>query len=186
MKIGKDVIDRIKRGDEEAFVLFYREFFPKIYKYAYRRVKTKEIAEDLTQDTFLKIFKGLKNFELREELTIDMWIYAIERNVIRDWFRKNLGFEMLPLEEGFESKLFPLLSDPYSTAESEYVKEILKISLNEIPTQYRAIIEMRFYMHMSIKDISLKLNKTEGAIKVLQFRAVKALRDKIKENLKSE
>lgn len=186
MKIGNDIIYRIKRGDEEAFILFYREFFPKVYKYAYRRVKTKEIAEDLTQETFLKIFKGLKNFELKEGLMIDMWVYAVERNVIRDWFRKNTGFEILPLEEGFESKLLPLLSDPYSTAENEYVKEILRISLNAIPAQYKEVIEMRFYMHMSIKDISLKLSKTEGAVKVLQFRALKALRDKIKENLKSE
>lgn len=185
MKFGQEIVRKIRDGDEEAFKLFYREYFPRVYKYAYRRVKARELAEDLTEETFLKVLRSFKYFELKEGLTLDMWIYAIERNVVRDWFRKNAGFEILPFEEKFENKLLPILQDPYSSAENEVINDYIKESLLELPAQYREVIELRFYRRKSIKSIALELNKSEGAVKVLQFRAIKALKEKIEEKLEN-
>jgi len=186
LEIGAEIIERIKNGDGEAFRIFYREYFPKIYNYAYRRVKVKETAEDLTEETFFKVFKAFRTFQLKEGFTLDMWIYAVERNVVRDWFRKNVGFKILPLEERFDSAFTPLLNDPYSTAENELVGNYVKSSLKEIPERYRRIIELRFFKGKHIKEIALELKKSEGAVKVLQFRALKALKEKIEEKLRNE
>ncbi len=184
MKIGSEIIEQIRNGNEEAFRAFYREYFPRVYKYAYRRVKVRELAEDLTSETFIKVMKSFeKGFELREGISLDVWVYAIERNVIRDWFRKNAGFSILPLEEKFESRFASLLEDPYSSAEKEAVNDCLKTALEEIPAQYKALIKMRFFRRMSIKEIASELGKTEGAVKVLQFRAIRALKKKVEDKI---
>ncbi|PIW10407.1 MAG: hypothetical protein COW37_03335, partial [Caldiserica bacterium CG17_big_fil_post_rev_8_21_14_2_50_35_7] len=94
----KKILSEILNGDEVAFDEFYEEYFPKVYKYAYKRVKSREVVEDLTSETFIKVLKGLPHFEVREYGGLDVWIYKIERNVIRDWFRRNIGKETLPFE----------------------------------------------------------------------------------------
>jgi len=92
-------VKKIVSGDEKAFREFYKMFFPKIYKYAYRKLQNREQAEDITSETFFKIFKHLNTYESRMNEGLDIWVYSIERNTIRDLFRKNAGIEILPLEE---------------------------------------------------------------------------------------
>jgi RNA polymerase sigma-70 factor (ECF subfamily) len=179
----KKIVSEILNGDEGAFNEFYEEYFPRVYKYAYKRVKSKEAAEDLTSETFVKVLKGLNDFEVRDYGSLDVWIYKIERNAIRDWFRKNIGRETLPFEEEWEEKFFPLLSDPYTTMEVSEIKDFVNAALDEIPSQYKEVIKLRFFERKSLKEIATILNKTEDNVKVLQFRALNVLRKKLKEKL---
>jgi RNA polymerase sigma-70 factor (ECF subfamily) len=179
----KKILSEILNGDEAAFDEFYEEYFPKVYKYAYKRVKSREVVEDLTSETFIKVLKGLPHFEVKEYGGLDVWIYKIERNVIRDWFRRNIGKETLPFEEEWENKFFPILNDPYVTMEVSEIRDFINNALDEIPAQYKEIINLRFFGRRSLKEIAMILNKTEDNIKVLQFRALNALRNRLKEKL---
>lgn len=181
-----EIVKNILKGDEESFRIFYEEFFPKIYKYAYKRVKNREVAEDLTSETFMKIIKGLKDFEVRGDLSLDIWIYAIERNTVRDWFRRNLGVEVLPFEEKWEQKFQPVVSDPYITEEVIDIRNFVMDALEEIPPQYKEIIELRFFKNKRISEIATFLEKSEDNVKVTQYRALKALKEKLKEKLENE
>jgi RNA polymerase sigma-70 factor (ECF subfamily) len=140
-------------------------------------------VEDLTSETFIKVLKGLPHFEVREYGGLDVWIYKIERNVIRDWFRRNIGKETLPFEEEWENKFFPILNDPYVTMEVSEIRDFINNALDEIPAQYKEIINLRFFGRRSLKEIAMILNKTEDNVKVLQFRALNALRNRLKEKL---
>ncbi len=180
-----ELISRIKKGEQNAFKEFYEEFFPRVYKYAERRVKNREVAEDITSETFFKVLKGLSCFVIKGDNALDVWIYSIERNVVRDWFRKNAGVDLLPFEEAFSDVLSSIVDDPYSTAEREEVKEYIVSALEEIPEQYREVIELRFYKMKKIKDIALELEKSVDAVKVTQFRALSALKEKVEEKLHS-
>lgn len=178
----KDIVN----GDENAFREFYERFFDKVYKYAYRKVKNRSDAEDITEETFLKALKGFKNFEERFEGGLDVWMYTIERNVVRDYFRRQTGFSVLPFEERWSIILNPPIDDPYVTAERAEIKEIINTSLNDLPEQYREIIEFRFFRNMSLKEIANIMGKSIGAVKVLQFRALQKLRILVKEKMEHE
>ncbi|MGC9100282.1 MAG: RNA polymerase sigma factor [Caldisericum sp.] len=179
----RKVIERLKSGDEVAFREFFEFYYARIFNYAYRRIKMKEIAEDITSETFYKFIKSLPSFDLKEGYHIDTWLYAIERNLVRDWFRKNLGRETLDLEEKFDRAYEPLLKDPYDSFASEYINKTISDALERLPGQYKEIIVMRFYENKSIKEIADILGKSEDATKVLQFRALKKLKDTIEEML---
>jgi DNA-directed RNA polymerase specialized sigma subunit, sigma24 homolog len=101
--------------------------------------------------------------------------------LVRDWFRRNLGKETLDLEEKFDKYYEPILSDPYETFANEYINKLVSDALNLLPEQYKEIIKLRFYERKSIKEIADILNKTEDATKVLQYRALKRLKEIIEE-----
>ena len=183
IKKEKELVRRIAKGDELAFDVFYKMFFPKVYKYAYRKLKNREQAEDVTSETFFKALKGLKSFESRSNGGLDIWMYTIERNVIRDFFRKNLGVEILPFEEKWSKLLNPSVDDPYITIERKEIDEIIKECISKLPDQYKKVIDLRFYKEMSLKEIATSLGKTIGAVKVLQYRALKKLKDLVEEQI---
>ena len=180
------LIRDIVNGNEDAFRRFYERFFEKVYKYAYRKVKNRSDAEDITEETFFKALKGFKNFEERFEGGLDVWMYTIERNVVKDYFRKQTGFSMLPFEERWNMMLNPPIDDPYITAERAEINEIISTALNDLPEQYKEIIELRFFKNKSLKEIANIMGKSVGAIKVLQFRAIQKLRIIVKEKMGHE
>ena len=178
-------VKKIVSGDEKAFREFYKMFFPKIYKYAYRKLQNREQAEDITSETFFKIFKHLDTYKSRMNEGLDIWVYSIERNTIRDLFRKNTGIEILPLEEKWGNVLLPPIDDPYIMIERKEIEEIINEELQKIPKQYQEIIKLRFFKKKCIREIAATLGKNEGAIKVMQFRALSALKEKVKERIKN-
>ena len=182
-KSDEALVKDIVNGKESAFRVFYERFFGKVYKYAYRKVKNRSDAEDITEETFLKALKGFKNFEERFEGGLDVWMYTIERNVVRDYFRKQTGFSVLPFEEKWNMILNPPIDDPYVTVERAEINEIISASLGDLPEQYREIIELRFFKNKSLKEIANIMGKNVGAIKVLQFRAIQKLRNIVKEKM---
>lgn len=178
-------VKKIVSGDEKAFREFYKMFFPKIYKYAYRKLQNREQAEDITSETFFKIFKHLDTYESRMNEGLDIWVYSIERNAIRDLFRKNASVKILPLEEKWGNVLLPPIDDPYIMMERKEIEEIINEELQKIPKQYREIIKLRFFKKKHIREIAATLGKNEGAIKIMQFRALSALKEKVKERIKN-
>ncbi len=186
VELQKRLVKRILNNDEVAFDLFYKRFFPKVYKYAYRRLKNREQAEDITSETFFKALKGFKKFESRTEGGLDIWMYTIERNVIRDFFRKNIGIEILPFEEVWTKTLHPSVDDPYITIERKEIEATVMRCLEQLPEQYKRVIEMRFFKNMTVKEIATAINKTGNATKVLQFRALKRLKGLVEESMHEE
>ncbi len=182
----KKLVDKIVKGDEGAFEQFYRIFFPRVYRYAYRKVRNREQAEDVTSETFFKALRGLSKFESKRDGGLDIWMYAVERNIIRDFFRKNAGIDVLPFEETWNKVLDPLIEDPYITIERREIDETIAKCLTELPDQYRDILKMRFFKRMSLREIATSLDKTVGAVKVLQFRALRKLRKLVEEKINAQ
>ncbi len=180
------LVRRIKNGDKNAFKEFYELFFEKVYRYAYKRLKNKEQAEDITSETFLRAIKGIKSFESRKNGGLDIWMYTIERNLIRDFFRKNAGVSILPFEEKWNILLSPPIDDPYITIEKNEIDRVVRESISELNERYKLVIEFRFYRGMSMKEVAQRLGVTEANAKVLQFRALRKLKNLIKEKMGNE
>jgi len=109
------------------------------------------VAEDITSETFLKFLRSLPTFDLKDDYHLDTWVYSIARNLVRDWFRKNLKYDVLPLEEKFNAAYEAILYDPYETYANEEINAVVKKAIDMLQPSYKEIITLRFYQKKSTK-----------------------------------
>ena len=181
----KELIKKAQKGDEASFALLYDKYIKQIYRFTVLKVNSQEEAEDITHDVFLSAWQNLGSFKFRG-FPLSSWLYRIARNKIIDYYRaNNVAFadleevgETLPSDENLE-----LTMD--LTLNAEALRNLIK-RLN--PDQQDVLI-MRFVEDLSYDEIARALNKTEGAVRIIQHRALNTLRqlagDKFSANLKT-
>jgi len=99
------VIERARAGDEEAFVAIYEHFSPLIHRYVYRLLGSQEMADDVTQETFLKAFQSIVN--IAGDSNLGAWLYRIASNACFDILRRRKLIKWMPiLEESDQSREF--------------------------------------------------------------------------------
>src|SRR5687768_7135374 len=121
------VIERARNGDEEAFVLIYENFSPQIHRYVYRLVGHAELADDITQETFLKAFQGIKS--IARDSNIGAWLYRIASNACFDVLRRRKLISWLPMLER-DDKSDEFTSDDFTPQVIE--AQIVRRTLREI------------------------------------------------------
>jgi RNA polymerase sigma-70 factor (ECF subfamily) len=166
----KKIIDKAKDGDDKAIEELCRYLYNKIYGYVFYRVKHREDAEDLTGEVVLKIIKNLK----KQRGNFYAWIYKIASNAIIDYYRRK--------ESGFEMSYEEL---PQELPADDNHKEVLRVdrlkeAMANLTKEQADVITLRFIQEYGIKEVAQIMKKSVGAIKVLQFRALKSLRDYFK------
>lgn len=165
----KELVKAAKDGNEPAFSEIYNSFITPIYRFVYFRVGSKEEAEDLTQTVFLRAWKALDKFD--ETTYFSPWLYTIARNAVIDFWKKK---KCIPLED-MEEELAetPDFSSFEKEADFTKVKDAIK-NLNE---GQQEIISLRFIDDLSNAEISKKTGKSEVAIRQIQCRAIKQLKN---------
>lgn len=167
------IIKKIKKGDIESFGLLYDHYFKQIYRFIFLKVNHKEDAQDLTHQVFLQAFKKIGDYE-EKGFPFSSWLYKIARNEIIDFYRSKKT--NVALEE---------LENVLTDANQENIKDRLdlkiqiekvRLALKKIKPEYQDVIIMRFIEDLSIKEVAEILNKTEGAIKLIQHRAIASLK----------
>ncbi len=134
-----------------------------------RRVRSREVAEDLTSDVFHRALVNLARFEWRD-VPFGAWLLRIAANAIADRHKKSkreLTFENPP-----ELSIVPDLQQVEDGAR-------LVRMVNELPDDQKRVLRMRFTEENSIREIATKLGRSEGAIKQLQFRAITSLKSRL-------
>jgi len=165
-----DLIIKAKSGDKEAFSDLYNTYFEKIYVFVFYRVSHKEVAEDLTEDIFLKAYQQLKNLTATE--AFQGWLYKIARNRIIDYYRskkESVALEGLENSLSYEQALVDVI-------ELEAQQKIFLQLLNELGPEQQSVIKMKFIEELDNDAIAASLGKTEGAIRVIQHRAITKLK----------
>lgn len=177
---AKELMRMAKNGDSEAFGLLYNEYFVPVFRYIYLRLKSKEEAEDLAQTVFLRIYKSLPRFrdQGKEPLA---YFFTVARNALIDYWRKKKD-KKLDDDEDFEEK-----NSGANINEAERISnscdnaELVKQALGELDGERREVIILRFMEGFSNKEISELIGKSEEAVRQIQCRALKSLRNKFKE-----
>jgi len=175
-----------KNGENFYFEKIYRHFFSKIHRYISLRILNKDIAEDLTSEVFIRVYRNLNKVNLNA-ITIKIWIYKIARNLIIDYFRSSQNkINMKSLDEYLErgkelESLDSALVDRRKTVleDRQFKNEKLIDALNSLPETQREIIFLRYVEDMDFKSISFLLNKREIALRALKFRALENLKSKL-------
>lgn len=166
--------EKAKTGDEEAFGLIYDYFAEKILRFIYFRTGHKEVAEDILSDTFVKAWTKLS--QVNSHKALSTWLYQIAKNNVIDYYRvrKNL----VPIDEvaAFLEDAAPAIDDSLLG----FRDQKLLAMVENLPQEQREVIRYKFFEDLTNQEIALLMNKTEGAIRVIQHRAVVKLREMIK------
>ena len=161
--------------DPRRFAELYELHFERVYAYIVRRVRERSAAEELTSHVFHQALLNIGKFKWRGA-PFAAWLFRIARNSIADRAQR------LRRESGHESSPYPerAASPEPDLEQIETIARIYKL-VDQLPWDQRYVIRLRFAEEKSIREISQKLSRSEGAIKQLQFRALQNLRARMSE-----
>ena len=147
-------------GDESALEELIYKYKNRIFSFIYNKISDRDIAEDIFQDTFIKVIKTIKRGNYKEQGKFLPWVLRIAHNLIIDHYRKSNKLQ--PVELGQEIDIFSFISDGELSAENEMVKEQifsdLRKLIQELPDDQKEVLIMRIYKDMSFKDIAEETN----------------------------
>jgi RNA polymerase sigma-70 factor (ECF subfamily) len=143
-------------GDENALSILIKKHQSKIYGFIYSKMPDRDVADDIFQDTFIKVIKTLKSNSYNEEGKFLPWVMRISHNLIVDHYRKNKKMPMLRETEDFS--IFSILSDNSLNVEGRIItdaieKDLQKI-IQELPSDQKEVLEMRIYQDLSFNEIA--------------------------------
>lgn len=174
------LLAKAKTGDQAAFGQLYDLYFKKIYQFIYYRVGHKQLAEDLAEDVFLKAYGKLVS--LNKNSSFEGWLYQIARNLVIDYYReKKLTVALGDVENTLEYE-----TNIIDTVNLNQQQKILLKLLKELGEEQQIVIKLKFFEDLDNGEIAALLNKSEGAIRVIQHRAIIKLQELIKKSQDSE
>jgi RNA polymerase sigma-70 factor (ECF subfamily) len=167
-----------KSGDTEAFGRLYELYFVPIFRYIYFRVKDKEEAADLVQTTFLKVFRSLPNFREQNKPLL-AYFFTVARNTVID--HRRVKKEILIDDPGSIFGQMPgKTNNPLERIEKEEINQAVRRAIKQLTDDQQEVIVFKFINEISNKEIAAFLGKTEEAVRQLQCRALKTLRQILK------
>ena len=150
------LVENYINGDESSLDKLIQKHKSRIYNFIFSKVLNRDIAEDIFQDTFIKVIKTLKRGFYNEEGKFLPWIMRIAHNLVIDHFRKS---NRIPkFENNSEYDIFQNLSDSSLNAEKSIIKNQVSTDLqhlvDELPDDQKDVVIMRLYRDMSFKEIA--------------------------------
>ncbi len=176
----KLILKRAQRGDREAFAEVYDFYVVKIFRFIYLKTSSKETAEDLTSEVFLKCWKYIRVKKEKGEKEIvkgnrlGSFLYKIARNLVIDFYKKK-QVSTVEIDEVLKNKIKDKKQDILAEVSAKQEVESLMKALNKIKDEYREIIILRHVEDLSIKEIAEITGKSNGSVRVQLHRGVKAL-----------
>ncbi len=164
-------IARAREGHPQAIDDLYAVYASRIRQYCYVRLGNRQAAEDSAQEVFINIWKALPTMEYQGEPAFIGWMYTIAYHVVVTYIRRRnyrLHLSLTPdvqLIDGKSSDLARTICD----------REALRHALTQLTGDQLQVITLRFFGGLSTAEVAEALNRTDGAIKLLQHRAIKRL-----------
>ena len=167
------LVERAAARDPEAIARLYDLYAPKIQSFIYHRTSDPLVTEDLTGQVFLQMLEAMRKGK-GWRTSFSGWIYRIAHNLVVDYYRKRSQASYTSIDD---SQNIPIGSnDPYQTAAARLENDALLRAINQLTDEQAQVITLRFLEGYNISEVAQLMNKTEGAIKALQFRGMANLR----------
>ncbi len=173
---NEGLVKRAVGGDSEAFGELYSTYLDQIYRYVFYQVKDKTAAEDITEEVFIKAWKAIKSCKGKEQ-TFLPWLFRIAHNHIIDTFRKKqkeLSMEMETVVEVVDHRL---------EVETKLERQQLLEVIGRLTPNQRQVIILKFLEGLDNSQIERVMHRSQGAIRVLQMRALATLRQTLKKEI---
>jgi RNA polymerase sigma-70 factor (ECF subfamily) len=180
------LVERAQAGDADAFGAIYDRYLDTVFRFIYFRVGNRQLAEDLTADTFLRALKRIGSFTWQGR-DPGAWLVTIARNLVADHFKS--GRYRLEVTTGDVLDADREDRGPEGSPEAAVVDHITNVALltavKQLNPEQQECIVLRFLHGFSVAETAQAMGKNEGAIKALQYRAVRALARLLPEGFKS-
>ncbi|MEO0288556.1 MAG: RNA polymerase sigma factor [candidate division WOR-3 bacterium] len=173
----EQLIDEFLKGDESSFKILFERYSQKVFMLVFSYTKDYEDSKDITQDIFLKVYTGLKDFKKKSKFST--WIYRISVNHAISFLRKNKKEKnLVSFDQINETDI-----ENYDEEKIEYDKKLAERLLFELPENQRIAFILSQKEGKKYKEIAEILNVSEKAVESLIYRARENLREKLeKEN----
>ncbi len=154
-------------GDAAAFDLLFKRYERPILNFIWRFVPIRAIAEELTQDVFIRVFKAGRGYRVKAKFRT--WIFTIATNVALKWLKRHEHrYQSLPLESERDTSEMALADERLAKAQR---REQLRQAVLRLPHKQQAAVIMRCYQEMSHEEIASVLKLSANAVKSLLHRA---------------
>ena len=168
-------VQRAQQGDEAAIRELYLRHRNGVFRYLFYQLGDPQTVEDLTSEVFLRMLRALPSYQPRG--SFQAWLYQIAHNLLVDHYRKEKGQIRLPLEEDLVADG----EDPSEAAEHQLTSQQLRAALTQLNQAQREVLVLRFISGLPINQVARALKTSEDAVKGLQYRALIALRQILKD-----
>lgn len=172
-----ELVTLAKNGDTNAFGMIYDILVKPVYRYIYYRVES-QIAEDLTEETFLKAWQNLAQYKEGKH-PFSAWVFRIAHNLLCDYYRKQQVGHPSEMDENMPDT--KLDSSPSHQLNIKLNQLKLRKAIRQLPENYQQIIVLKYINEEENDVIAKVIGKSEGAVRTLQFRALEKLRNLLKE-----
>ena len=144
------------QGDENSLEILVHRHKSKIYNFIFSKILDRDTAEDIFQETFIKVIRTLKNGSYNEEGKFLSWVMRISHNLIIDFFRKSNRMPKFQPSDDYD--IFQFIKDAVPSVENKLINQQvvddLKKLILQLPNDQKEVINMRIYRDMSFKEIS--------------------------------
>lgn len=175
----KELVERSREGDEEAFGVLVKKYKTKVFNLAYSLTRDRDAADDLAQESFIKAYFALPRFKLRSEF--GTWLYRIATNTVKDYLRKKGRIKKVTFEKEIEHLI--IQENEMERKEKKQLEEqnrrLVHQAIQSLPEKFRLILSLRDIQGFSYGEIAGILNISPGTVDSRLHRARKTLRKKI-------
>ena len=175
------LVELARDGDAEAFGQLYDHYMSGVFRFIYYRVGSRQLAEDLTSETFVRGLRAIQRFTWQGK-DFGAWLTTIARNLIADHFKSSRSRLEIISDDVPEGRVMARSTE--EEVLSLISNEMLFDAVNSLPSEQRDCILMRFIQGMSIAETAAALKRSEGAVKQLQLRAVRSLAKRVPGDLR--
>lgn len=163
-------------GDPDAFDGLYLLYADRIFRFLLGRVKKRAVAEDLTSQVFIRLIERIDQYDPADADNVAIfsaWLYRIARNIKNDAYRSAKRMDTVPIEHADQESAGKRL-----IGEVEKRLDLQRIldRLQTLTEHQRDVIVLRFIEELTVAETATVMNKSEGAVKTLQYRALENLR----------
>jgi len=170
------LVEDAQKGDTEAFAKLYDYYIQPIYRYIYFKVPREE-ALDLTESVFLKVWENLRSFKAHKG-SFSSWIFKIAHNLVVDHYRlqrHDVQLESLSLPDETQE------ADPAFLTENSLNQDMLRKALAKLKKKYQDVLLLRYINGLGHQEIARIMHRSDGGLRILKFRALKALKKVLEE-----
>ncbi len=172
----QQVLERARTYEAQALAEIYDRYAGPIYGYLYRVIGDAAHAEDLTGEVFLRLLQVLHTRRAPRDNLVG-WLYRVAHNLAMDLFRRQKKGPAVPLAE----ELIAQGDQPSDLIEDEQVKQQLRARIRRLSSDQQRVVLLRFAEELPVAEVARLMGKSEGAVKILQHRALNRLRKLLQE-----
>ncbi len=177
-------INKILDGDTNAFTLLVDRYKDLVFTLALRMVKNKEEAEEVSQDTFIKVYKSLTKF--KGDSKFSTWIYRVAYNTCLDRLKKNKRQQRTVTIDEYTEHQVKTLDNALDKIEEQEKQQAIKNCLELLPSEDSFILTLYYFEELSLDEISKIIGLKPNNVKVKLFRSRKKMATILKKQLEPE